>query len=410
MRFTYEYSPLYLLDAGFVRFAAKNQDNYEELAKGLVGSGMLMGAMAYRMSEHAGENWWEGKKADGSTYDLRPFFPAAPYLFVGDLVARAIDKDVKNLTDFDIKDRPLYGDRNELADAIQALSGTQFRAGMGLYTLDAALREAMSENDPDKIQRILTNATANIVNTYTIPLTFLQDTYNTFAAEDEARIVKNTKSSNMLSLFINKSLARVPGNYKIEQFLAEKLGTNPSEIYQSPTRGEDIRRVTPFSRQLYGVLYNERKNRFEKELAENKISRNIVFSKTGVPEADALISQFMGEYISDYVVPAIEASDTYKSKSRDEKKDFLKRVIQEYRSDILDLVEFNSKQPVYKERYGFNPMEKAAFNRLPQPDKQKALDAYHAAHGEPADGVYDYTKLLYYSKYIRAIRRRGLFD
>ena len=410
MRFTYEYSPLYLLDAGFVRFAAKNQDNYEEFAKGLVGSGMLMGATAYRMSEHAGENWWEGKKADGSTYDLRPFFPAAPYLFVGDLVARAIDKDVKNLTDFDIKDRPLYGDRNELADAIQALSGTQFRAGMGLYTLDAALREAMSENDPDKIQRILTNATANIVNTYTIPLTFLQDTYNTFAAEDEARIVKNTKSSDMLSLFINKSLARVPGNYKIEQFLAEKLGTNPSEIYQSPTRGEDIRRVTPFSRQLYGVLYNERKNRFEKELAENKISRNIVFSKTGVPEADALISQFMGEYISDYVVPAIEASDTYKSKSRDEKKDFLKRVIQEYRSDILDLVEFNSKQPVYKERYGFDPMEKAAFNRLPQPDKQKALDAYHAAHGEPADGVYDYTKLLYYSKYIRAIRRRGLFD
>ena len=59
MRFTYEYSPLYLLDAGFVRYAAKNQDNYEELAKGLVGTGLLMGAVAYRMSEHAGENWWE---------------------------------------------------------------------------------------------------------------------------------------------------------------------------------------------------------------------------------------------------------------------------------------------------------------------------------------------------------------
>jgi hypothetical protein len=129
-----------------------------------------------------------------------------------------------------------------------------------------------------------------------------------------------------------------------------------------------------------------------------------------VPEADALISQFMGEYISDYVIPAIEASDTYQAKTRDEKKSFLKRVIQEYRSDILDLVEFNSKQPVYKERYGFDPMEKSAFNKLLPEDKQKALDAYHAAHGEPVDGVYDYTKLLYYSKYIRAIRRRGLYD
>lgn len=62
MRFTYEYSPLYLLDAGFVRFATKRQDNYEELAKGLVGTGFLMGATAYRMSEYAGENWWKVRR------------------------------------------------------------------------------------------------------------------------------------------------------------------------------------------------------------------------------------------------------------------------------------------------------------------------------------------------------------
>ena len=411
MRFTYEYSPLYLMDAGFVRFATKNQDNYEELAKGLVGTGFLIGAIGYRMSEHAGENWWEGKKADGSTYDLRPFFPAAPFLFVGDLVARAIDQDTAKIAGFKEQDRPLYGDRNELADAIQALSGTQFRAGSGLYALDAALRDVMAEDDPQKVERMLTAAAANIINTYSIPLTMLQDTFNTFAAPDDARIVKDTNSSDMLSFGINKSLARIPMNYKIEEYLSELIGTRPSETYQSPTRAEDLRRVTPFSRQVYGVLYNERKNRFEKELAENKISRRIVFAKTGVPEADALISQFMGEYITDYVVPAIEQSDVYDKLTREGKKDFLKRVIQEYRSDIMDVVEFNSKQDVFKERFGFDPMQKAAFNKVPKVDAERAMQVYHDLHGEPQDGeTYDYTKLLYYVKYLRQMRKAGVFD
>ena len=404
------------MDAGFVRFAAKNQDNYEELSKALVGTGFLMGAVAYRMSEHAGENWWEGKMADGSTYDLRPFFPAAPFLFVGDLVARAFDNDISKMSvagfkPFEDQDRPLYGDRNELADAIQALSGTQFKAGTQLYALDMALRDVMAEDDPQKVQRMLTAAAANIINTYSIPMTMLQDTYNTFAAPDDARIVKDTNSSDMLSFGINRSLARIPMNYKIEEYLSDLLGTRASEIYQSPTRAEDLRRVTPFSRQVYGVLYNERKNRFEKELAENKISRRIVYAKTGIPEADALIAQFMGEYITDYVVPAIEQSDVYDGLTREGKKDFLKRVIQEYRSDIMDIVTYNSKQDVYKERFGFDPMKKAAFNKVPKVDQERALQVYHDNHGEPKDGeMYDYTKLLYYAKYLRQMRKRGVFD
>lgn len=410
MRFTYEYSPLYLMDAGFVRFATKNQDNYEELAKGLVGTGMLMGAVAYRMSEHAGENWYEGRKADGSTYDLRPFFPAAPFLFVGDLVARALDQDIANTVGFKEQDRPLYGDNNELADAIQALSGTQFKSGMSLYALDAMFRDVMAEDDPDKLQKFLTASAANIINTFTIPMTMLQDTYNTFAAPDDARIVKDTKSSDMLSFGINRALARIPMNYKIEEYLSEHLGTDPSVIYQSPTRSENLRRVTPFSRQVYGALYNERKNRFEKELAENKISRRIIYKKTGVPEADALISEFMGEYITDYVVPAIESSETYKSKTREGKKDFLKQVIQEYRSDIMDIVEYNAKQPVYKERFGFNPMEKSGWNRLQKIDKERAMKVYHENHGKPEDGEYDYTKLLYYAKYLTKMRSSGYFN
>ena len=61
----------------------------------------------------------------------------------------------------------------------------------------------------------------------------------------------------------------------------------------------------------------------------------------------------------------------------------MKRVIQEYRSDIMDLVEYNSKQPVYKERYGFDPMEKTGWNKVPKVDKERAMKVYHENHGVP---------------------------
>ena len=92
MRFTYEYSPAYLLskpsrDAIFGKSA-----NYEDVAKGLVGLGMYNGAVAFRESEHAGEKWYEGKTADGKTYDLRPFFPAAPFFILCRLVCKSKER------------------------------------------------------------------------------------------------------------------------------------------------------------------------------------------------------------------------------------------------------------------------------------------------------------------------------
>jgi len=299
---------------------------------------------------------------------------------------------------FKEQDRPLYGDRNELADAIQALSGTQFRAGMGLYALDNALRDVMAEDDPQKAQRMLTAAAANIINTFSIPMTMLQDTYNTFAAPDDARIVRNTNSSDMLSFFVNKSLARIPMNYRIEEFLSEKLGTNPSEIYQSPTRAEDLRRTTPFSRQVYGALFNERKNRFEKELAELKISRQILSQKTGVPEADTMINALIGEYATDYIVPIMKNSDRYKDMKPDEQKEYIRQVIQNYKSEVMAFVKYRARRGG-KERYGFDPMERVEFNRLRPMAQRRALEKYHRVYGKPEEGQqYDYEILTIYGK------------
>ena len=243
LRFTYEYSPAYLV-SGIRKSLAKDATNYEELAKGLVGSGFLAGAIAFRNSEYAGENWYEGKTMDGKTYDLRPFFPAAPYLFFADLITRKY------------KGEPLTGDRSITTEAIQALSGTQFRAGFGIYALDKAFKDITEEQSPEKAAEIAAQFTGNIINTFTIPFTSLQDTFNTFIAEDEARIVRDTDmqikdTKDFLTLVARRSLARIPLNYKIEEYLSETIGVKQSEYYESGTRAENYVALRPLPDRLW---------------------------------------------------------------------------------------------------------------------------------------------------------------
>ena len=102
---------------------------------------MLAGAYAFRSSENAGENWYEYKMDNGQTFDMRPFFPAAPYLFVADMMKRYRDED------------PLFGDRSFITDSIQALTGTQFRAGFGIYAIDSALKIYSETTSPPLIRQ-----------------------------------------------------------------------------------------------------------------------------------------------------------------------------------------------------------------------------------------------------------------
>lgn len=401
MRFTYEYSPLYLMGKNKAGnrvitelVGPGNEENYEATAKALTGIALYTGAYAFRSSENAGENWWEYKKDDGTTFDMRPFFPAAPFLFIAEMARRGMNGD------------PVMGDSSFVTDAIQALSGTQFRAGFGIYALDSALGDLFSEDvdATEKAKKIGGNFVANAVSTFTIPLTLGQDMYNTFLAPDDERIVRQMDvSDDITSLIINKSIARVPGNFAIQEMLAESIGTKASEIYEMPTRDAPLRRVTPITRQTFGILQQERRNFFEDELARLKISRKILTSKTGVPEADQLIGSLMGEYTTDFVVPVLKNSEEYKNLGPDEQKEFIRSVIKEYKADIMDVVKMRSKLSG-KDRYGFDPMERVAFNKINPVAQKRALARYHEVFGEPQDGEpYDYEQLVEYGKFYQKL-------
>ena len=398
MRFTYQYNPAYLLHQPWVKFATgkAESEDFGELSKALVGTGLIYAASTFRMSESAGENWYEGRLPNGQSFDMRPFFPAAPFLFFGELVARYR------------QGKPMFEGFKAL-DAVQALSGTQFKAGLGLYALDGVARDLTEATDPTytggafdskKLDRILVEAAANIVNTYTIPFTASQDLFNTFLAPDEARIVKQTRTDDLASLFINKSLSRLPMNYELEEYVASKLGTRPSEMYETPFQEQPLRRVTPITRQTYGILLRERKNIFQKELERLKIPRSKIARKTGVPEADQLFNQLFGEHATDVIVPTLN-SKSYTEANDEEKKKIL--------IDSIDLFKGNIRENARavstlrgESRYGFDPFAKADFLGLNKNQKKFALDKYHRVMGKPKENEkYDFERLLTYGKQIK---------
>ena len=390
LRFTYEYSPFYLF-TGARKALAKDVNNYEELSKGLIGLGFYNAAMAFRQSEYAGENWYEGKTADGKTYDLRPFFPAAPFLFFADVVNKYNEGKLEQL------------DKNVILSSLQALTGTQMRAGFGLYALDNALLDlASAKEDDQRIKEILANFAANIASTYTIPFTVAQDLDNTFLAPDDARLARQTNVTDIQSLIIAKSLARLPRNYRIEELLSDYLGTNPSEVYESPTRAEPIRRDLPILRQTSGVLLRERKNVLEKELDRLKIRRNELFQKTAVPEANQLISMFFGEFSSNYLIPKVIKSDYYKSLDDMGKRKYILANIRQFRAEILDNVRDYSR--TYGEfRYGFDPVTKADFLALDPYYRDMAIENYERISGESFDktDVKDVDEVIKAARYFK---------
>lgn len=414
MRFTFEYSPTYLLyGKGRNELAnvlnpivGRSRDetitSYENAAKGLVGTAVLMGVTAWRISDESGDKWYEGRMPDGKTFDMRPFFPLAPYLFVGDLLAKAYKQKFRG------EEQVFAGDTNLLQEGIQAISGTQFRAGLGLYAVDQLGEDLfkflgfIEEGDDVKIsagERIIGEAAANILNTFTIPLTAAQDLYNTFEAPDEERVIRELDDRNLFSLFLSRSLSRIPANYAIEKTLEEVTGGE----YQAPrakkpaTKYGLARRVTPVTRQMAGLLLREKKNALEQELDRLKISRRSVYGgRTNIPEYDELQAVLLDNFIEEKVIPYIE-SDEYKSyrSEPDVQIALLKKRIGKFREDVRKSIDTEATNRIAQTRYGFNPQALYKFTKLKKFAQQRAMDRYLDMFEEPENKEgYDY-RILY---------------
>lgn len=394
MRFTYEYSPLYMIEGGMKSFG-KESKNYEEFAKSVVGMGMYMAATAYRLEHGEGTRWYEMKLADGTKFDARPFFPAAPFLFFGDLAARYITQSdsAQDFLGIEEKYTPRVGfTRGDLTSMVQALSGTQFRAGFGFYALESGLNDAL-QGDFTRLTEFPREFFGNIVTTYGIPLTASQDMYNSLFAPDEARIARETDTDNLNLFMLRKILARVPGNYQIEDMLQEKFGFDEARQYESPTKEAPLRRVSPITRQMFGILRSEKDTAVTKELNDLKITNALIYRKTRVAEADNYIRKFMGPYIEEHIGRTIRGA-TYKNmENADLRRAYLVKKINDFKSTIYDQAKNYAASVKGPEGSTFS---KKGYKELPDWAKEF--------------GMQQYEKRKQQDKRLQSLDERGLID
>ena len=287
LKFQFDYSP-----AGFTRlfsptttrlFSPTELKKIAEgdtgvLSKGLIGSTMLYGAYQFRNSENAGEKWYEGRLPDGRTVDLRPYFPAAPYLLVADIIKRAQDNTLDQAF--------------QTADILQGLSGAQFRAGTGLYVTDQLLKDLSgAAGNLDKAKTIVTSWLADVGAGFLQPFSTFKDFYAQY--DPEEAVYRDTKDNPLAAL-----VRPIPG---AQQALG--VPAAPSATREGPLTTED-----PALRQLLGATIRPAKNIVESELDRLGLTPYDVGSKTGEIAIDRLVNRDLGIIAERKIAPLLRSA------------------------------------------------------------------------------------------------------
>lgn len=347
MKFQFDHSP-----AGFFKLLSKaERDKFAKgdtsaLSKAMIGSTLLYSAYEFRNSDQAGEKWFEAKTKDGKTFDLRPFFPAAPYLLVADIIKRAQDGSIDLA--FTAK------------DVLQGLTGAQFRAGGGLYVADELIRDLSSAGtNTEKAKTIAKQWLANLAGGFLNPFQQFKDFYAQYNPEEA--VYRDAKDSAL-----GTALRAVPGAQRA-------LGVPEAEL---ATREGASTTVDPALRQLLGVTIKQEKNFLESEIDRLGLSPYDVGPKTGDPEMDRLINRDLGLIAERAIVPLLQ-TEQYKQLDDVRKVQAIRDIYTQARKAAV--AKFETENPelaLIKSLKGRNRTEKVLINRAFEEKTGKNAEAF----------------------------------
>ena len=334
LKFQFDYSP-----AGFTKLLTEAErakfakGDVSAVSKAIVGSSMLYGAYQFRNSENAGEKWYEGKLEDGRTVDLRPYFPAAPYLLVADIIKRAQDTTLDQAF--------------QTSDILQGLSGAQFRAGTGLYVTDQLLKDLSGAGgNLDKAKTIATGWLAGVGAGFLNMFSTFKDFYAQY--DPEEAVYRDTKDNPLAAL-----LRPIPG---AQRALGAPAATSATR--EGPMTTED-----PALRQLLGATIRPAKNIVESELDKLGLTSYDVGSKTGEVAIDRLVNRDLGIIAERGIAPLLRSPE-YQNLDNVGKSAAIKEIYSKARE--VANAKFNAENPelsLLKKFKGMNREEKIMLNR-----------------------------------------------
>lgn len=259
--------------AGAIRLfspSVRKERGSDVLAKAIVGTAMLGAGVALRMSDRAGEKWYEMKSEDG-TERLNVIGLAGPYLpsfFLGELVARRLRDEPTP--------RPISPQ-----DYLQGL------AGLRLSPATTAMFDMLAKRKD--FPEALDTMVGEFIGGFSVPLRTIKDFSAAFGNESE-RLYLDPRDvlempGDIRTRVLNPTIQNVPE-------LGEKL-KRPAAV--SAVTGEKKKSEKPAQRQLFGATYRIPTD-LGAELDRLGLDEFDLVKTTGAPKIDRELARRIGPF------------------------------------------------------------------------------------------------------------------
>lgn len=308
LKFVYEHTPLIgmlpldKLRLGIETRAAKGAKGYDwkdRTSKQLTGALLFTAAYAWRAKQGNTNKWYEMTDSQGNVIDGRPLYgPFAPFMLAADILYRTqVGQFVYDKTKGTIleHDKPLEGTLPTFSfkrygtDIAQALLGSTFRTGMGLYALDKLWTD-ISSGSGEAWRKAAGEFVGNIGNTFMLPASVVKDFYSQY--DEKSRYVPESKTgdTNFLDIVYNRATRALP-DFPIVDWTGEGPYDKP---LRTPFVTGDIKAVAPLEKQMFGMTKRAPKNKFQKEIANLNMEEREIYKRP----SDELLDLYMSEILS----------------------------------------------------------------------------------------------------------------
>jgi hypothetical protein len=335
----------------------------DELAKGMVGVSALLAAIKYR-GEHQDSNWYEMKSDDGRTVDIRPFFPLAPYLIMGDLFVKAHEGTLKNGIG---------------QDFIEGFTGAIFRNGASAYVIDNMFMglgsaDEFNNLEAERLAEKVTGYMSELVGGALTPLRVMKDIEASF--DKEAAIIRDSRQiegigagERSLKTFQNTIQRNLP-------FISKNL---PEK--QFATRSGPVYEQSAIGKQLTGRRFTPKKNTIERELVRFGMEEFEVLPTTGDKIADSYVKKFLGKLVEENLTKEIN-TDYYQGLSDLKKEASFNNKLKRYRKIAKQLGEGLAKKESFQLGKATTPFDRAKYTKLTKRQRKLADDYYIEKYGK----------------------------
>lgn len=342
----------------------------EKAAKQIAGASMFATALAWRNQQGDGVTWSEFKDDKGDIVDGKALYgPFAPFMLAADIYYRWSKSNVGGETDIG---EIAPSRENYVRETLQALAGSQFRTGYGLYAIDKMIDDVSGEGDfiGSKGEKILGEFVGNIVNTFSIPLSPFKDIYSQF--DKESRFVPETRMSgevNFLDIVMKRGFRALPD-----------VGPEYDMPLADPTKTGRVIAINPLEKQMFGFTRRPKKNTLQAEMGTLNLQYYNIYKR----DSNDLIDLYTRHNLSaggtetnlSERLEIVIKSDEYKRRpTLQEKRDYLLSKARE----ITALAKDKAKKEIDEDSKGtgkLSAVKQQVWGKIPESDR-KTLDTMY---------------------------------